>query len=154
MLLRGYVPAVLNGRHRHDAVAFVSGALFIFHHIFNLEYYGYSTLFCLNVFLIGVWFCYLVRLEGNFWIVCGVHTAWNYVQAYLFGAPNSGQCYPVSLMKGENSASSFFFNYVYGFEGCLCTTAVLIALIMFTLVLLKRKNAGLSEQGNTAGAIQ
>ena len=66
ILLRGYVPAVLDPHHSQDAVAFVSGSLFIFHHIFNMDSLGFSTLFCLNVFLLGVWFYYLVRLEGNF----------------------------------------------------------------------------------------
>ena len=138
MLLRGYVPAVLDPQHRNDAVAFVSGALFIFHHIFNMESLGFSTLFCLNVFLLGVWFYYLVKLEGNFWIACGLHTSWNYVQSYLFGAPNSGYCYPISLMGGENTASSFFFDYVYGFEGSLCTTVTVTLLILLTLYLLKK----------------
>ena len=32
VLLRGYVPAVLEKGHSWDSVAFVSGALFIFHH--------------------------------------------------------------------------------------------------------------------------
>ena len=145
MLLRGYVPAVLDPHHRYDAVAFVSGTLFIFHHIFNMESIGFSTLFCLNVFLLGVWFYFLVKLEGNFWIACGVHTAWNYVQSYLFGAPNSGYCYPISVMGGANTSSSFFFDYKYGFEGSLCTTVVVTLLILITLHLLKRKGVQLER---------
>ncbi len=141
MLLRGYVPAVLDPHHRYDAVAFVSGTLFIFHHIFNMSYYGFSALFCLNVFLIGVWLCFLVKLEGNFWIACGVHTAWNYVQAYLFGAPNSGTTYPISVIGGTTATSSFFFDYVYGFEGCLCTSVVITLLILFTIYLIKRRES-------------
>lgn len=144
MLLRGYVPAVLEPQHRSDAVAFVSGTLFIFHHVLNMEAIGFSTLFCLNVFLLGVWFFFLIRLEGNFWIACGVHTAWNYVQSYVFGAPNSGYCYPVSIMKGENTSTGFFYDYDYGFEGSLCTTVAVTLLILVTLHLLKRKEAKLS----------
>lgn len=147
ILLRGYVPAVLDPHHRYDAVAFVSGALFIFHHILNMDYYGFSTLFCLNVFLLGVWFYFLVKLEGNFWIACGVHTAWNYIQIFLFGAPNSGSTYPVSVMAGTNTSTSFFYDFVYGFEGSLCTTVVVTLLILFTLYFLKRKEAHLSVKG-------
>ena len=144
MLLRGFVPAVLDPHHRFDAVAFVSGSLFIFHHIFNMEYYGFSTLFCLNVFLLGVWFYFLIKLEGNFWIACGLHTAWNYVQMFLFGVPNSGESYPGSVIGGTNTSSSFFFDYVYGFEGSLCTSVVVTLLILITLYLLKRKKDHLS----------
>ena len=146
ILLRGFVPAVLSPEHRFDAVAFVSGALFIFHHIFNMEASGFSTLFCLNVFLLGVWFCFLIRLEGNFWIACGVHTAWNYVQCYLCGAPNSGYCFPISLFGGTNTSSSFFFDYVYGFEGSLCTTVMVTLLILLAMYLLKCKEAHSSLQ--------
>ena len=146
MLLRGYVPAVLDPQHRCDAVAFVSGSLFIFHHIFNMESLGFSTFFCLNVFLLGVWFYFLVKLEGNFWISCGIHTAWNYIQIFIFGVPSSGSCYPVSLIGGTNTSTSFFFDYVYGLEGSLCTTVVVSLLILITLYLLKRKEANLSSQ--------
>ncbi|MBR4454887.1 MAG: hypothetical protein IKS32_01540 [Solobacterium sp.] len=34
-LLRGYVPAVLEGSRKWDTIASVSGTLFIFHHSFN-----------------------------------------------------------------------------------------------------------------------
>ena len=146
ILLRGYVPAVLDPHHSQDAVAFVSGSLFIFHHIFNMDSLGFSTLFCLNVFLLGVWFYYLVRLEGNFWIACGLHTAWNYIQIFIFGVPSCGSCYPVSLIGGSNTSSSFFFDYVYGLEGSLCTTVVVSLLIMITLHLLKRREAALSAR--------
>ena len=79
VLLRGYVPAILGPKHTWDAVAFVSGALFIFHHELNMQYYGFNSIFCLNVFLIGVFLCLLIKWDGNFWIACGFHTAWNYM---------------------------------------------------------------------------
>ena len=69
--------------------------------------------------------------------------AWNYVQSYIFGAPNSGYCYPISVISGTNTSSSFFFDYDYGFEGSLCTTVVVTLLILITLHLLKRKEAQL-----------
>lgn len=79
VLLRGYVPAILERKHRWDSVAFVSGTLFIFHHELNMAYYGFNSIFCLNVFLMGVLLCLLIKWDGNFWIACGFHTAWNYM---------------------------------------------------------------------------
>ena len=108
-----------------------------------MESLGFSTLFSLNVFLLGVWFYFIVRLEGNFWIACGIHTAWNYVQSYLFGVPNSGYSYSVSVMEGANTSSSFFFDYVYGFEGSFFTTVMVTLLILVTLYLLRRREARL-----------
>ena len=135
VLLRGYVPAVLGKEHSWDAVAFVSGALFIFHHELNMLYYGFNSIFCLNVFLIGVFLCLLIKWDGNFWIACGFHTAWNYMQFHILGLSNSGSTPDVCIFKGANSASSFFFDYVYGFEGSLCATV----LITIGILLLIRK---------------
>ena len=135
VLLRGYVPAILGREHSWDAVAFVSGALFIFHHELNMLHYGFNTIFCLNVFLLGVLLCLLIRWDGNFWIACGFHTAWNYMQFHILGLSNSGSTPDVCIFKGANSASSFFFDYVYGFEGSLCATV----LITIGILLLIRK---------------
>ena len=135
VLLRGYVPAILGREHSWDAVAFVSGALFIFHHELNMLYYGFNSIFCLNVFLIGVFLCLLIKWDGNFWIACGFHTAWNYMQFHILGLSNSGSTPDVCIFKGANSASSFFFDYVYGFEGSLCATV----LITIGILLLIRK---------------
>ena len=135
VLLRGYVPAILGREHSWDAVAFVSGALFIFHHELNMLHYGFNSIFCLNVFLLGVLLCLLIRWDGNFWIACGFHTAWNYMQFHILGLSNSGSTPDVCIFKGANSASSFFFDYVYGFEGSLCATV----LITIGILLLIRK---------------
>ena len=133
VLLRGYVPAVLGKEHSWDAVAFVSGALFIFHHELNMLHYGFNSIFCLNVFLLGVLLCLLIRWDGNFWIACGFHTAWNYMQFHILGLSNSGSTPAVCIFKGVNSASTFFFDYVYGFEGSLCAT-VLITIGILLLI--------------------
>lgn len=135
VLLRGYVPAILGREHSWDAVAFVSGALFIFHHELNMLHYGFNSIFCLNVFLLGVILCLLIKWDGNFWIACGFHTAWNYMQFHILGLSNSGSTPDVCIFKGANSASSFFFDYVYGFEGSLCATV----LITIGILLLIRK---------------
>ena len=109
------------------------GALFIFHHELNMLHYGFNTIFCLNAFLLGVLLCLLIRWDGNFWIACGFHTAWNYMQFHILGLSNSGSTPAVCIFKGVNSASTFFFDYVYGFEGSLCAT-VLITIGILLLI--------------------
>ena len=61
ILLRAYVPAAVRERHNRDVVCLVSGTLFIIHHMLNMIYYGFSVIFCLNVFLMRVLFYLLVR---------------------------------------------------------------------------------------------
>ena len=141
VLLRGYVPAILGREHSWDAVAFVSGALFIFHHELNMLHYGFNSIFCLNVFLLGVFLCLLIKWDGNFWIACGFHTAWNYMQFHILGLSNSGSTPDVCIFKGANSASSFFFDYVYGFEGSLCATVLIIIGILLLIRKLPHTNS-------------
>ena len=135
MLLRGYVPAVMEG-HRWDTICFVSGALFIFHHILNMEFWGFNRLFCLNVFLLGLLFCLLVTWEGNFWIVCGVHTAWNYTQTYLFGTVDADGATSHGIFMGVPITSNAFYDEVFGFEGAITTTVLVGALILFFIYVL------------------
>ena len=139
VLLRGYVPQYMEGRHDWSSVAFVSGALFIFHHYLNMVYYGFSSAFCLNVFLYGVMMYLVVRGNGNFWICCGFHTAWNYTQQYLFGLPNSGLSSSYALFLGSESKDTFFYNTVFGLEGSWITTIVLSLLIMLLIYYCGRK---------------
>ena len=130
LYLRGYVPAYMEPESHWSTVAFVSGILFIFHHTANLNLFGFSSVFCLNVFLIGVLEYLLLKRNGNFWIAAGFHTAWNFTQQYLFGLPNSGVSSPVALLIGQNAKDNFFFNTVYGNEGSLFTTVVLVLFVL------------------------
>lgn len=144
ILLRGYVPAVVGKKHSWDVVCFVSGTLFIFHHILNMDYYGFCTMFCLNAFLIGVLFCLLIRTEGNFWITCGFHTGWNYMQTYLFGVTSSGNATSVGLFQGILIKDNGFFQEVYGYEGSI-TAAVLLAICIFCLIYVLQKKGKLEN---------
>ena len=138
ILLRGYVPAVAGERHGWDGVCFASGALFIFHHIINMEYFGFSAMFCLDVFLLGVFLCLLVRREGNFWIACGFHTAWNYTQTYLFSISNSGENVSIGMFQGTLNAENGFYQKVYGYEGSIATAVLIGALILWLIYRLRK----------------
>ena len=133
ILLRGYVPAVLKDKHSWDVVCFVSGTLFIFHHILNMLYFGFNWMFCLNVFLLGVMFCLLMKKEGNFWITCGIHTGWNYAQMYIFGVSNSGNPSTVGIFQGLTEGSPTFYDGVFGFEAAATATVLVGICIMFLI---------------------
>ena len=139
ILLRAYVPAVVGKKHSWDAVCFVSGTLFIFHHILNMNYYGFSAMFCLDVFLIGVLFCMLVWREGNFWIACGIHTGWNYLQSYIFSVEVSGNPAAIGAFHGIMNHANGFFHETYGYEGSI-TAMILAAASIIWLICRLNKN--------------
>lgn len=139
LLLRGYVPAVAERNHRWDAVCFLSGILFIFHHILNMEYYGYSTMFCLNVFLLGVLFCLLVKAEGNFWIASGIHLGWNYMQTCVLGVTASGEDMSIGMFQGTLNQANGFFQQAYGYEGSVTAAVLSVICLVDLIVYLKKK---------------
>jgi membrane protease YdiL (CAAX protease family) len=139
ILLRAYVPAVVGEKHSWDVVCFVSGTLFIFHHIFNMMNSGFSGMFCLNVFLLGVLFCLLVWKEGNFWIAAGIHTGWNYVQSYIFSIEASGSPGTIGAFRGILNHANGFFHDSYGYEGSLSATVIVSAAILWLIYSLNKE---------------
>ena len=139
ILLRAYVPAVVGQKHSWDVVCFVSGALFIFHHGLNMIYSGFSAMFCLNVFLLGVLFCLLVWTEGNFWIAAGIHTGWNYVQSYIFSIEASGNPATIGAFRGTMNQANGFFHESYGYEGSATATILVTAGILWLVHGLRKK---------------
>ena len=139
ILLRAYVPAVVGRKHSWDVVCFVSGTLFIFHHIFNMMGWGFSGMFCLNVFLLGVLFCLLVWTEGNFWIAAGIHTGWNYIQSYIFSIEASGSPATIGAFRGTMNHANGFFHESYGYEGSVTATILVTAAILWLIYRLNKK---------------
>ena len=139
VLLRAYVPSFMDGKYSWEAIAFVSGTLFIFHHINNIQLIGFDWRFCLNVFLIGCLLVLAVKVTRNVWWAIGFHTAWNFTQEYLFGLPNSGVSSQEAVFNASNPTSNFFFDENYGNEGSLyCTVVVVIAIIVALLIMRKK----------------
>ena len=136
MLLRGYVPAVMEEKHSWDTICFVSGTLFIFHHIINMVYYGFDTVFCLDIFLMGVLYCLYVKWSGNFWISSGAHTGWNYTLLWLIGPGEEGD-FPGLI--GGSARSNIWFYGDYGFQGSISTAVLMTLLIFLMLYLIHRK---------------
>ncbi len=124
-LCRGFVPEYLK-EHGHIIIIMVGGICFVLHHIGNMSIYGFSAIFCINVFLVGAIMYLLIQISGNFWIACGFHSAWNYTQQYLFGIPNSGITSKFGLFQGTELQKNFFFDPVYGNEGSLMTTVCFV----------------------------
>lgn len=82
--------------------------------------------------------------NANFWIACGFHTGWNYVQEFLFGISNSGTPSNVGLFQGALNYDSIFYQKVYGYEGAL-TTTILMAVIIGYLIFRLRKRGVLQD---------
>ena len=145
LFCRGYVLEYLKKRYPIEVAAFAGGVLFIFHHIDNMQYYGFNAFFALNAFLICMLLVLITEMTGSIWAAFGVHTLWNFNQQFVMGLPNSGVSSTLSIFRAENAVSGMFFDPQFGLEGAPGTTLVYLLAIAALLMLLRRRRA--SAQG-------
>ncbi len=136
---RGFIYDRLHERHPLWVSIFVNGALFGLMHIFND---GITVLSILALVICGVSYSLLRWYAGNIWIVMGVHTAWNFTQAFLFGLPNSGLVSEVSLFHLDASTgfSNLIYDFEFGVEGAL--PAIFSDLIIGVVVVILAVRSG------------
>ena len=136
---RGFLYERLHERCPLWVVIFVNGALFGCLHIFND---GVTVLSIVEITVCGIAFSLLRWYTGSIWIVMGLHTAWNFTQAFLFGLPNSGLVSAVSLFHLESSTgiSNLIYDYDFGVEGAL--PALVVDLLMAVIILVLSAKSG------------
>ena len=96
-------------------------------------------MFCLNVFLLGVLFCLMIRTEGYFWIACGIHTGWNYMQSYIFSIKASGNPATIGAFHGTLNQGNSFFHESFGYEGSVTATILVSVSILCLIYRLNKK---------------
>lgn len=96
-----------------------------------------------TVFLAGLFFALCMLRYESFFLVAGLHTAWNFCQAVLLGLPNSGIPAVFGLFIGDSPLPSpgFFYDPGFGLEGSVFAALVLLAACAALLVPLIREGA-------------
>lgn len=115
------------------AVALFAG-LFGLAHIANPSRTWISTL---NTMLVGVPLALAYLRTRALWLPIGIHCAWNFFQGYGLGLPVSGMEMPISVLRAEVSGNALLTGGVYGPEGGLLATGVIVATTVY-LALSKR----------------
>ncbi len=137
-LCRGYFMLSLTNRVSRAWAVAISSVFFALLHIANA---GLTLLALLNLALFGVFAGLYMLRRDDIWGVCGIHSAWNYVQGNILGVEVSGMGVEASLCRASVvSGRDWLHGGAFGLEGGLAVTAVLLAAILLTL-LLPRKAA-------------
>ncbi|MBQ7581812.1 MAG: CPBP family intramembrane metalloprotease, partial [Lachnospiraceae bacterium] len=124
-------------KHPDWISAVISGAFFGGIHLTNP---GVTVLSTLNSALIGVMFCLLVLLFENVWIVCAMHTPWNFAQGNIYGLLVWGHDAGGSILKATiESENELLSGGAYGVESNLITTVLILILIVVLAIVLKNK---------------
>ena len=136
--IRGILFERLHERCPMWVVIFISGSVFGLLHVFNE---GATVLSITGIAVCGIAYALLRWYSGSIWIVMGVHTAWNFTQAFLFGLPNSGIESPASVFYPVTSegTSNLVYDFIFGVEGALPALFADAAIVVVVLILAARK---------------
>ncbi len=141
LVFRGFAFAALRERYGTRRAAAFSAVLFAALHALNP---GVTVAGVLLLLLWGLAMCAASCEYRSLWLVCGMHTAWNYTQSFLFGLPNSGVAAPSSLFRMTAAADGPFYSTGFGLEGGAAAIAVFAALLGFCLL----RGAGRRQSGD------
>ncbi len=126
LLVRGFMMQRLERRYSPLLAMIVSSMLFAALHLFNPHV---TMIAVINLFLFGFFMALVTTFYQSLWMVIGIHAAWNYTQAIIFGLPNSGIPATYSIFSLMHPMKSAFYDPLFGIEGSLCAMLLLILLI-------------------------
>lgn len=138
LLTRGYMLGALRDRYPLWLAVAVNSLFFGALHLFNN---GITVLSFVNIVAFGLALSFvMVRLE-SLWFCIAVHTAWNFSQSIFFGLPNSGIVSEGSFLHLEAARDSAVYSALFGVEGAITSTLVLLVLVLCVLLCKRRKQA-------------
>ena len=144
LLCRSYLMVSLSRGLPPWVCAAINALLFSLLHVGNPNV---SAIALVNIFLFGILASILTLRRGSVWMVCAVHSMWNFAQGNLFGIPVSGLAglpSPLRAEVAEGGWQTLVSGGAFGLEGGLAVTAVLLiscALVIFLPGFPKKSNA-------------
>lgn len=123
VMCRGYIYNTLNQMGRPWLSACISSGIFAALHLTNPNV---SLFAVLNIFLVGILFCYMVMKTNNLWMAIGFHFTWNYFQGNVFGFPVSGLTGMQSLYEISYIKENIFTGGFFGPEAGILASIVLV----------------------------
>jgi len=137
IISRGWLMHVIGAKHKPIIGFIVSSVAFGFLHIFNP---GVGILSILNIILVGFVFGLYVIYTENLWGACGIHAAWNFSQANIFGFSVSGlEAASHSLVKFSSKGPNFLTGGKFGPEASIFSTVVMLMVIIILIFKIRNK---------------
>jgi membrane protease YdiL (CAAX protease family) len=135
LLFRGWLFATLGARYRPWIAVTVSSLLFGLVHALNPN----ATLLGMaNLTLFGAFLALFALAEGGLWSACAWHTIWNWSESSLFGLRGSGgPVHPALLMSVQPDGPNILTGGLFGPDGGVIQTTVLLMGVAFVAVRLK-----------------
>lgn len=132
-LCRGFFMLSLTNRVSRAWAVAISSVVFALLHIGNA---GLSLLALVNLALFGVLAGVYMLRQDDIWGVCGMHSAWNFVQGNILGVEVSGMNMEASLCRSAvRPGYDWLHGGAFGLEGGVAVTLILAAALVLTLFL-------------------
>lgn len=131
--VRGYGLVQLSRAISFWPAAIVTSVAFA---VLHLTHTTETPLAILQAGLVALVLAYSFRRSGGLWFAWGFHGAWNFVQTFVFGVPDSGMSASDVLMHSSLHGPAWLTGGTAGPEGSLLAlpvTAVAAAIAHFTL---------------------
>lgn len=140
ILCRGVLYQRLRKGYKNPWVAILGNpVIFVLLHITSP---GITIWSVLSIYIVGVLFSVMVYYLDSLWMAIMMHTAWNFTQNFIFGLPNSGNVYDISIFTPNSAAAEtgLSYNAKFGVEGSLTAVLVLAFAAAVIIFLGKKKN--------------
>jgi membrane protease YdiL (CAAX protease family) len=147
LMCRGFLLNSLKNKISIPLTILISSTAFVFPHLsslFEMDFV-YAIVGIINLYLISFIFSIFVLWRGNIWIVCGLHSVWNFILYVIMGLSLSGS---ESISNGvilfKIKKASILNGAEYGIEASVITMVVL-GIVLLDMV--KRWKGRVIENG-------
>ena len=143
MWCRGYMYERILIHYPLWVAVLANGVFFGLMHIINN---GITVLAIAEIAVFGISSSLVRWYTGSIWMVMGIHTMWNFTQAFIFGLPNSGLVSEVSIfhLDAMNGVSNLIYSYEFGVEAGI-PSVIIDALLGITCLILAKRDGRLDE---------
>ena len=137
----GVVPCLILHLKRASSATFwqaawLTSTLFGYIHTFN---HGEVSVGIFSAAEIGFLCCVSIRLLGSAWWAIGFHAAWDWMQTYFYGTPDSGLAPKGSLFTTSPSGTAYWSGGSAGPEGSVLVIPVVFLVLIALVALYGRK---------------
>lgn len=137
ILTRGWMLPLLGRRYNVPFAIVVTSIFFMILHSGNN---GMTLMPILNLVLFGIFAALFVVNEESIWGICGMHSAWNWMQGNILGISVSGTD-PVggSLLKFAPKGNELLSGGIFGVEGSIVCTLVFLLASIYLIKIIKEE---------------
>lgn len=138
IVFRGWLLPIVGSRYKVSIAIILSSLLFALLHALNP---GITILPVINLILFGVFAAMYSLHEEGLWGICGMHSAWNWVQGSVFGVKVSGTSLPGGsvLVSKPVEGMDLISGGLFGVEGSILCSIIFLAATIYLVYKMRNK---------------